>query len=144
MALISLLEITEIRKFRTTNGSVFLFWSCIYNHIWHTKALALHLLHRKPPRISLLEIDHGWDWTYLYVPQSRYCDLFNSHAETTHSHPVMEKLNYLPLKWYLFFISKCFYFIMLCLTHRYIVSIHKKKITMLNRCEYIFSANKLI
>jgi Probable lipid transfer len=54
-----LLEITEIRKIRIISGSVSFFLSRVSNHIWHIKTLALYLLHRKPLRIALLEIDHS-------------------------------------------------------------------------------------
>jgi hypothetical protein len=48
----------------------------------------LYLLHRKPSRITLLEIDHNRDWAYLSVPQPRCHDLFLfSHGDRLFSLP---------------------------------------------------------
>jgi hypothetical protein len=101
----------------------------------------LHLVHRKPPRIALLEIDHSWDWTYPSVPQPRCHDLFDSHAETTRSHPVTEELDYLYLGWCFFSLSA--FILSCCILHTdtEYQSINRD-ITDLNRCEYTFSANK--
>jgi hypothetical protein len=84
----------------------------------------LYLLYRKLSRIALLEIDHSQDRAYPSISQPRCRDLFDSHVETTHSHPVIEELNHLPLGWYSLFLSKCFCSVMLFLIHRYRVSIH--------------------
>jgi hypothetical protein len=103
----------------------------------------LYLLHRKPSKIALLEIDYSRDRAYPSVPQPRCRDLFDSHVETTRSHLVMEELDYLPLGWYYLFLSKCFCSVMLFLTRRYRISIHiYRDITCLNRCEYTFSGNR--
>jgi hypothetical protein len=112
----------------------FPFWFCVSNHIWRIKALALHLIHRKPLRIALLKIDHNRNWVYPSVPQPICRDLFDSHAETIRSHLVIEELNYLPLRWCSFFLSKCFCFVILYLTHNIEYQSINRDITGLNRC----------
>jgi hypothetical protein len=88
MALIPLLEITEIRKFRITSENV-----SLSNHASPItsgvhKALMLYLLHHKPSRIALLEIDHSQDRAYPSVSQSRCHDLFLfSHGDRSFSLP---------------------------------------------------------
>jgi hypothetical protein len=58
MALISLLEITKIREFRITNGSVSL--------SDHASPITSGV--PKSSRIALLEIDHSRDRVYLSFP----------------------------------------------------------------------------
>jgi hypothetical protein len=164
VALIPWLEIIEIRKFRTTSESIFLFYLASPTTSDVSKLLRCIFCTVSLLRIALLEIDYNWNWACPSVPQSICRDLFDSHIETTRSNPVIEELNYLPLRWCSLFLSKCF-FLSFCVSHtdRKYQSINRDitdlntceytfkglnrydyTFTGLNRCEYTFSANKSI
>jgi hypothetical protein len=103
----------------------------------------LYLLHRKPSKIALLEIDHNRDRAYPSVPQPRYHDLFLFlHGDRSFSLPswrnqVVSLLDGVSL------FSLILSILVYCISYKYRAFIPhmyiNREVICLNRCECTFS-----